>query len=112
MACFLVPAAVGVVTTVFRKKIPEKLHIKWFNTMIWGAVLALLVEHIWHGEVVPWPPFLTAMGDPGDTAAMLTEMGQIGVPMLIAVTAVWAAMVLIYNHYIAPVPKDETVPTA
>lgn len=102
MACFLVPATVGVITTVFRKQIPERFHIKWFNTMVWGAVLALLVEHIWHGEVVPWFPFLTAMSDPSDTAAMLSEMLHIGVPMLLAVTAVWAVMVIIYNHYLQP----------
>ncbi|MFA6804952.1 MAG: hypothetical protein WCR17_03125 [Candidatus Methanomethylophilaceae archaeon] len=101
MACFLVPAAIGVVTTVFRKKIPEQYHINWLNTMIWGSVLALLVEHIWHGEIVPWFPFLTAMmSDPGDTAAMLYEMGTIGVGMAIAVIAVWAAMVVIYNRFI------------
>ncbi|MDD2626469.1 MAG: hypothetical protein PHT00_01595 [Candidatus Methanomethylophilus sp.] len=99
-------------TTVFRKKFPEKYHIKWFNTMIWGAVLALLVEHIWHGEVVPWPPFLTAMSSPGDTAAMISEMGHIGLPMLIAVFLVWAGMVLIYNHYIAPESKTKTAQTA
>jgi len=100
MACFLVPAAIGVVTTVFRKEIPEKYHIKWLNTMIWGSVLALLVEHIWHGEIEPWFPFLTAMSNPGDTAAMLYEMGTIGVGMAVAVIAVWAAMVFVYNRFI------------
>jgi len=101
MACFLVPAAVGVFTTVFRKQIPEKYHINWLNIMIWGSTVALLVEHIWHGEVVPWAPFLTAMSDPGDTAEMLYEMGTIGVAMAITVVAIWAAMVFVYNHYVS-----------
>ena len=85
MACFLVAAAVGIFTTVFAKKIPEKYHIEWLNVMIWGGVLALLVEHVWHGEIVPWFPFLTAMGSPDDTAAMLTEMAQIGIPILLTI---------------------------
>ncbi|MGN0098845.1 MAG: hypothetical protein ACI38Y_05940 [Candidatus Methanomethylophilaceae archaeon] len=101
MACFLVPAAVGVVTTVFRKKIPEEYHVGWLNIMIWGSVIALLVEHIWHGEIVPWFPFLTAMNDPADTAEMLVEMAQIGIPMLLAIVAAWAIMVVLYNRYVS-----------
>ena len=61
-------------------------------------MLALLVEHVWHGEIVPWFPFLTAMGSPDDTAAMLTEMAQIGIPMLLAIVGAWALMVYIYNR--------------
>ena len=98
MACFLVAAAVGVFTTAFRNKVPEKYHINWLNTMIWTGVVALLVEHIWHGEIVPWFPFLTAMSDPADTATMLTEMAQIGIPMLLAIVAVWGIMVYVANR--------------
>ncbi len=108
MACFLVTAAVATVTTVFRKKIPEKWHINWFNIMAWGAVIALLVEHIVHNEIVPWPPFFTAMSNPADFHQMLVEMLQIGVPMLIAVTLTWLAMVIIYNRITMPVDKTET----
>ena len=109
MACFLVAAAVGVVTTVFRKQIPEKYHIGWLNTMIWAGVLALLVEHIWHGEIVPWFPFLTAMSDPEDTAEMLTEMAQIGIPMLLALVAAWLVMVFVANRITYAVPSSEAV---
>jgi hypothetical protein len=49
------------------------------------------VERIWHGEVVPWFPFLTAMGDPGDTVALLHEMAVIGIPMVLAMVGIWAA---------------------
>lgn len=98
MACFLVAATVGVFTTAFRNRIPEKYHINWLNTMIWTGVVALLVEHIWHGEIVPWFPFLTAMSDPADTAVMLTEMAQIGIPMLLAIVAAWGIMVYVANR--------------
>jgi hypothetical protein len=52
---------------------------------------------LWHGEVVPWFPFLTAMSDPGDTAVMLHEMSTVGVSMAILVTIVWVAMVIVTN---------------
>ena len=108
MACFLVAATVGVFTTAFRNKIPEKYHIGWLNVMIWGGVLALLVEHVWHGEIVPWFPFLTAMSDPADTAEMLAEMGEIGVPMLLIILAIWAIMVFIANRVSIEMPTAET----
>lgn len=97
MACFLVAATIGVFTTAFRNRIPEKYHINWLNIMIWTGTIALLVEHMWHGEIVPWFPFLTAMSDPADTATMLVEMGQIGIPMLLAILAMWGIMVYVEN---------------
>ncbi|UAL08142.1 MAG: hypothetical protein KRP56_02525 [Candidatus Methanogranum gryphiswaldense] len=112
MACFLVMAATATVTTVFRKKIPEKWHINWFNIMAWGACLALLVEHIIHNEIVPWPPFFTAMSSSGDFHQMLVEMLQIGVPMLISVTLIWLAAVLIYNKITTPSSEKIEAPVA
>lgn len=55
----------------------------------------LAVEHAWHGEIVPRPPFLTAMKSPEDTAAMLHGMGAIGAPMAAVVTLVWGIMVTV-----------------
>lgn len=101
MACFLVAAAVGIFTTAFHKKVPEQYHIGWLNIMIWASVLALLLEHMWHGEIVPWFPFLTAMSDPAETEMMLQEMASIGIPMLLVVVVAWAAMVFLYNKYTA-----------
>ncbi|MFA7150496.1 MAG: hypothetical protein WC067_05730 [Candidatus Methanomethylophilaceae archaeon] len=102
MACFLVPATVALFTTIFAKKFPEQLHIWWFNIMAWGATVALLVEHIAHGEVVPWFPFLTAMSSPEATSEMLQEMLHIGVPMLLICVATWLLMVFVYNRYTTP----------
>jgi len=94
MACYTAPTAVAIATTVFRKKFPEKLHIGWFNTMAWGGAIALTVEHVSHGEIVPWPPFITAMSNPADFAAMLGEIASIGVPMTVALTAFWLVLVI------------------
>ena len=70
MACFLVPAIVGMAAHSMKKKFPGHWHVNWLTAMIFGGAVGLAVEHYAHGEIVPWPPFLTAMGSPADTAAM------------------------------------------
>lgn len=93
MGCFAAPATVAIFTTVFRKKIPEKYHINWLNTMLWGGAAGLAAEHVAHGEIVPFPPFLTALNNPADMAAMFQEIATIGLGMVVACTLVWAVMV-------------------
>jgi len=101
MACFIVPGSEAVVTTMVQKAIGKeraaKLKLKWLNTMLWGGVILLAIEHIWHGEVVPWPPFLTAMKNPADMAAMLHEMATHGAAMAIVITIAWLVMVALAN---------------
>jgi hypothetical protein len=82
-------------TTVFRKKIPEKYHINWLNMLLWGGVVGLALEHVAHKEVVLYPPFLSAMSSPADTAVMLQEMATIGTAMMVACIAIWAIMVAV-----------------
>ena len=97
MACFIAPLSLGIVTTVFRKKVPENLKIGWLNIMIFGGAIMLAVEHIAHGEVVLYPPFLTAMQTPAEIPAMLQEMAVVGGTMTIAIVSIWAVMVYVYN---------------
>ena len=59
--------------------------------MLWGGSALLAFEHVWHGEVVPFFPFLTAVKT-GETAEMLAEIGSTGVLMSAIVTAVWLGM--------------------
>jgi len=101
MACLLAPAAVAIVTTSIRKKIDPKYHLDWLNTMLWGGVITLTVDHIASGEIVPYPPFLTAMQNPADIPIMLHELATVGVAMTIAIFFAWAIMVLVANK----VPK-------
>ena len=98
MACFIAPMSLAIVTTIFRKKIPENLKIGWLNIMIWGGVIMLAVEHIAHGEVVLYPPFLTVMQTPAEIPVMLQEMATIGGTMTIAILFIWLVMVYIYNN--------------
>ncbi len=120
MACFLVPAAEAVVTTIAAKVMkskevnPETVKVQidgeglveaeklsfskklgWLNKLLWGGSGLLAFEHVWHGEVVPWFPFLTAASNPTDAAEMLQEMSTVGVTMAVLVTAVWAGMLAV-----------------
>ena len=108
MACFVVPATEAIVTTVIQKVVAKKEKnenkdgsqmkigfadkLKWLNGMLWGGSGLLAFEHVWHGEVVPWFPFLTAAANPEDAAEMLHEMATVGVSMAALVTLVWLAM--------------------
>ena len=98
MACFLAPMATGIVTTVFRKKIPAALKIGWLNIMLWGGVAMLAIEHIAHGEVVFYPPFLTAMQNPADIPVMVQELATVGGTMTIAIVVVWIILVAITSR--------------
>ena len=103
MACFTVPAAEAIITTIAGKiikakeiedstKISWSTKIGWLNKMLWGGSALLAFEHVWHGEVIPTFPFLTAVKD-GEAAEMLHEMATAGVCMALLVTAAWGVMV-------------------
>jgi hypothetical protein len=70
-------------------------RLGWLNKMLWGGAMLLALEHVWHGEVVPWPPFLTAMETPGEVGPMLHEIATYGVTMAVVVTVIWAIIVVI-----------------
>ena len=127
MACFLVPAGEAIVTTVVQKVMESKekkdggkkasiaglkwsRRLGWLNKMLWGGTILLALEHVWHGEVVPWPPFLTAMENPADVAPMLHEIATIGVAMAVTVTVIWGIMVLVAELKFRSVPEIKEVP--
>lgn len=123
MACFIVPATEAVVTTVIQKVVKKnedkkenkssetKLRfsekLKWLNGMLWGGSGLLAFEHLWHGEITPFFPFLTAANDPADTAEMLHEMATSGSAMAVLVTAVWAGAVIVTNKLAASKKEDK-----
>ena len=118
MACFLVPVAEAIVTTIVEKalkstekkavvklnsadgtaveasKTPFSAKLGWLNKLLWGGSALLAFEHVWHGEIVPFFPFLTAVKS-GETGEMLAEMGSAGVMMAVIVTAVWVGMLAV-----------------
>ena len=132
MACFLVSTAEAIVVTAAakilknkemsaesvkleknaeietgqEKKLPWSKKLMILANLLWGGAFLLCYEHIWHGEVVPWFPFLTAMNDPGDTAEMLAEMGSIGVTMAVIVTVTWAIMMFAADKIMSRPDKE------
>lgn len=114
MACFVVSAVEAVIVTAVGKavekkeqqaletgiepveewegKVPFSRKLKWLSSMLWGGVVLLAFEHLWHGEIAPWFPFLTAMSNPKEAVEMLHEMATVGVSMAALITAAWAGM--------------------
>jgi len=113
MACFSVSVAEAIVVKVIEKKVAKKekmaeisgidSHVEkpviplstrlgWLSKLLFGGSALLAFEHVWHGEIVPWFPFLTAMNNSADAAEMLTEIGTVGVGMAALVTGIWFVM--------------------
>lgn len=122
MGCFIVPAVEAVITTAItrvvkkreqendgmdkdlvlqhdtlagQKRVPFSRKLGWLNSMLWGGSALLTFEHLWHGEITPFFPFLTAAANEEDMAALLGEMSTVGVSMAVLVTAVWGVMVVV-----------------
>ena len=119
MACFMVPMAEAMVATAVSKVLNRKEeqkeiqkiegglikdtgrchvwshHIKRLSNFLWGGSGLLAFEHLWHGEIVPYFPFLTATNNPADFAKMLHEMSTVGVTMAVVVTLFWSVLTLI-----------------
>ena len=113
MACFIVPTTEAIVTTIAAKcvkkheaaapagdtaAIPFSEKLGWLNKLLWGGSALLAFEHIWHGEVTPFFPFLTAAADAADRAEMFHEMATSGVAMALLVTAVWGCMCAVVSR--------------
>ena len=122
MACFMVPATEAIVTTVMTKVVEKKekktmekdpqqifvgesTHVsfshklKWLDRMLWGGSALLAFEHLWHGELSPVFPFLTAANSEAGLNAMFQEMATTGVAMEAVVTLVWGGMLAVTRRW-------------
>ena len=101
MACFLVSAAGAVAVSAASKAVKHNESVKEAKETHAEQVAAAVdaSEHVWHGEVVPWFPFLTNASNPADAAEMLHEMSTVGVCMALLIVAVWAG-ILVAVHFI------------
>ena len=111
MACFIVPGAEAIIAAAASKiisvreekgsahseentvRLSEK--IGWLAKLSGGGSALLAFEHLWHGEISPFFPFLTAAADPEETSIMLHEMATVGTSMALLITAVWIGMIVI-----------------
>ena len=124
MACVVVPVTEAVITTIAQKVMEKKeknttnecaengkirfsTKLGWLNKMLWGGSALLVFEHIWHGEIVPFFPFLTGAMNGEDTVGMLQEMSTVGVGMSLLVTGVWALR-LAYTAYMEAKTKKDS----
>ena len=99
MACFTVPLATAVVTGAAKSALPESTRknpfvakLSWLGKMMFGGSFLLAIEHVYHGEIIFTPPFLTAVKN-GETSDMLHEMATRGVAMAVLLLVVWVGMV-------------------
>lgn len=113
MGCFVAPLTEAVVVTaaavIVRQK--EKKHMDQsqalaterenrassrlfrLSKLLFGGAVLLIFEHIWHGEVVPYFPFFTAVSEGEDAVMeMWQEIGTSGVLMAALCTLVWGAI--------------------
>ena len=110
MACFTAPLAGAAVAAVVQKTAGgkssnpflRKLHclVKMslggsFLLATLGGSFLLAIEHIYHGEITFFPPFLTAMKDPNDTKEMIHEIMTVGVSMAVLLLVAWIGMVVV-----------------
>jgi len=70
---------------LLRKRFPKALRISVLNLFLWGGTLGLVLENLAHREIV-----LTA-----GIEHVVSEMLTVGVPMTIAVSGVWALIILV-----------------
>ena len=101
MACFTVPLATAAVATAVKTTLPKSAEgnpfvsrLGWLGKMMFGGSFLLAIEHVYHGEIIFTPPFLTAVKN-GETAGMLHEMATRGVAMAVLIVAVWAVAVVV-----------------
>jgi len=90
MACFVAPLAAAATVTAVRKRISPRYRVNWLMALLWGGVAWLVPEHIYHGEVVFYPPFFTA-----GTREMLSEIVGVGIPQVMAALLVWAVLIAV-----------------
>jgi len=129
MACFIVTLVEAAVVKVAEKKIEKKellaledkkedveikatipmsSKLRWLSRMLFGGAVLLAFEHLWHGEISPVFPFLTAMSDSESAIEMLKEMGTVGVSMSVLVTAIWGCMCKVADSIVKR-PVSQTV---
>lgn len=91
MACLITPLITGIITSALNKvwKGAKKYRLDILSKILLGGSAILAVEHVYHGEVVPYPPFLTGAAD---LAGMLHEMSVVGGSMTLASLGLWASL--------------------
>ncbi len=107
MACFSACLAEGLAVHFLKKSLKSKgkaqsleKSLGSLETMLFGGSALLALEHIWHGEIGPYFPFLTKAATPEGMDEMINEILTVGVGMDVMVTLVWGLCVLMRRFLI------------
>ena len=133
MACFVVPAAEAAIVTIVNivlehrsKKVeaqgkaletaisadahqPFYVKLKSLSKLLWGGSVLLAFEHLWHGEIQPFYPFLTAATDPEALSEVYHEMATVGTSMAAFVTLSWALVQFVRGRMVSAEPATVKV---
>uniref|UniRef100_A0A7J3Z9H9 Uncharacterized protein n=1 Tax=Ignisphaera aggregans TaxID=334771 RepID=A0A7J3Z9H9_9CREN len=105
MACFIAPSILAIIVSIVKrvaKKVSAKINLGLLESLLWSGAGVLTLEHVWHGEVVLWPPFLTAMQSPEEWTVALHEMTTAGITMTLATVGIWGCVLLVEKMIKAP----------
>ena len=113
MACFTAPLAGAAVAAVVQKTTDGKTRnpflrkLHWLVKMALGGSFLLAIEHIYHGEIILTPPFLTAAKEgPEAMSEMFHEMATVGVSMAVLLLVVWVGMVVVSDFVLKRAGKE------
>ncbi len=126
MCCFIAPMAEAIVTTVTTivleqtdksaqqtnalqvatKKQTICKNLKVLSKMLWGGSVLLAFEHVWHGELQAFYPFLTAASSPESLNEMWHEVATVGTSMAGLVTVAWGALMVVRSKFHKAVPAE------
>ncbi len=114
MACFLVPMAQAIATTIYRSTHKDSIYnenasvlkrnIPSLEKMLWGGTVMLIVDHIINGELTWRFPFFTAFTEVDGVSVFWKELLTVGVPMSLTLTAFWALWAFCSHkaHHVRP----------
>lgn len=97
MGCFVACLAEGALVHVAKKYYEKKkgkdnrtvLRLSNLSTLLLGGAFLLIIEHIWHGEVVGYFPFFTALQETDGLSTLLNEILITGGSMDLFLTLTW-----------------------
>lgn len=90
LACFITPLLAALILSVVnRRQWRWRDRFSLLTILMWGGAAALITDHVLTGELVPWPPFLTAWNPAHGLTMLLEEILFVGGTITSSIFAVW-----------------------
>ncbi|MEM1922768.1 MAG: hypothetical protein QXO86_05350 [Nitrososphaerota archaeon] len=95
MACFITPLVAAVLLSLADRRSGKwRSSLRLLTLLMWGGAAALVADHVITGELVPWPPFLTAWNPAEGLLPLLEEITFTGGAITISILGVWGVALL------------------